>query len=251
MGEHQGIRAVHGDRLADVPGILVLQHAGPETLGGIANSLARRNLAPRYIRPFAGEAVPKDLGSSNGLILMGGPMGVYERDRYPFLHDEMRLVERALKSGKPVLGVCLGSQLLAAALGANVKQGPRKEIGWHRVRLTPQAARDPLFGAVPREFMGFHWHGDVFDLVAGAEWLASSDLTQYQAFRYQSAWGLLFHLEVEQALIGGFVDAFGDELAEAGLDGAAIVEAAPAHLPALGAIAATVFDSWAATAAAE
>lgn len=250
MGKHQGVRAVHRIRLAGVPEVLVLQHAEPETLGTIADSLAGHDLAPRYVRTFTGEPVPEDLDASNGLILMGGPMGVYEQDRHPFLRAEMRLIEQALKSGKPVLGVCLGSQLIAAALGAPVRKGLRKEIGWHLVRLTTQAASDPLFGAVPRQFTGFHWHGDVFDLPAGADWLASSDLTEFQAFRYGSAWGLLFHLEVREPLIAGMVHAFAGELAEAGVDGAGIIDAAAANLPGLRAVSATVFDAWAAKAAA-
>ena len=176
-------------------------------------------------------------------------MGVYEQDRYPFLRTEMRLIEQTLKSGKPVLGVCLGSQLIAAALGAPVGKGRRKEIGWHPVHLTTQAASDPLFGAVPREFTGYHWHGDVFELPAGADWLASSGLTEFQAFRYESAWGLLFHLEVQEPLIAGMVDAFVDELTEAGVDGAAILDAAAVNLPGLRTVAATVFDAWAAMAA--
>jgi len=229
--------------------VLVLQHAGPETLGTIADSLTGHDLAPRYIRTFAGEPVPEDPEASSGLILMGGPMGVYEQDRYPFLRTEMRLIEQTLKSGKPVLGVCLGSQLIAAALGAPVGKGVRKEIGWHPVHLTTQAALDPLFGAVPREFTGFHWHGDVFELPAGADWLASSGLTEFQAFRYESAWGLLFHLEVQEPLIAGMVDAFVDELTEAGVDGAAILDAAAVNLPGLRTVATTVFDAWAAMAA--
>ncbi|MGH9612131.1 MAG: type 1 glutamine amidotransferase, partial [Bryobacteraceae bacterium] len=230
--------------------ILVLQHAAPETLGTIADSLAKHDLAPHYIRTFDGEPVPEDPGASSGLILMGGPMGVYEQDRHPFLGTEMRLIEQALKSGKPVLGVCLGSQLIAAALGASVRKGMRKEIGWHPVRLTAQAASDPLFGAVPREFTGFHWHGDVFDLPTGADWLASSDLTEFQAFRCDSAWGLLFHLEVQEPLIAGMVDTFAGELAEADVNGAEILNATAANLPGLSAVAATVFDAWAAKAAA-
>lgn len=233
-----------------MPEVLVLQHAAPETLGTIADSLAGHDLAPRYIRTFAGEPVPEDPEASSGLILMGGPMGVYEQDRYPFLRAEMRVIEQALKSGKPVLGVCLGSQLIAAALGAPVRKGLRKEIGWHPVRLTSQAASDPLFSAVPREFTGFHWHGDVFDLPAGADWLASSDLTEFQAFRYKSAWGLLFHLEVREPLIAGMVDVFAGELAEAGVDGAGILNATAANLPGLRVVSATVFDAWAAKAAA-
>ncbi|MBI4308419.1 MAG: type 1 glutamine amidotransferase, partial [Chloroflexi bacterium] len=116
--------------------VLVLQHAAPETLGAIADALKAAGLAFRYVRTFAGEPVPQDLGDAAGLVAMGGPQSVYEQDRFPYLRDELRLIERALKAGRPILGICLGSQLLAAALGAPVTRGKQKEIGWHRVALT-------------------------------------------------------------------------------------------------------------------
>ncbi len=98
--------------------VWVIQHHPVENLGRIADALAASALVWQYVRSFAGQPVPKDMKGAGGLIVMGGPMGVYEQDRYPFLRDEMRLIEAALKDRRPVLGVCLGSQLLAAALGA-------------------------------------------------------------------------------------------------------------------------------------
>jgi GMP synthase (glutamine-hydrolysing) len=120
-------------------------------------------------------------------------MGVYDAPRYPFLSAEMRLIEDALRRDKAVLGVCLGSQLLAAALGAQVVKGRQKEIGWHPVNLSPDAVSDPVWYQVAPSFMALHWHGDVFNLPAGAISLASSALTEYQAFRYgRSTYGFLF-----------------------------------------------------------
>jgi GMP synthase (glutamine-hydrolysing) len=124
------------------------------------------------------------MGDAAGLIVMGGPMGVYEEARFPFLRRERNLIERALADRVPVLGICLGSQLLASALGAPVRKGLRKEIGWHPVYLEDAAGDDPLFRETPVEFDAFHWHGDVFDLPTGAVRLAHSSLTEYQAFRY-------------------------------------------------------------------
>src|SRR5262249_22554762 len=140
-------------------------------------------LSARYVRSFAGKPVPQTLDDA-GLIVMGGPMGVYEADRYPFLRQEMALIERAVGDGKPVLGVCLGSQLLAAALGADVYKGPQKEIGWYPITLSEAGARDRLLAGVPRTFIGYSWHGDVFAVPPGATGLASSELTACQAFRF-------------------------------------------------------------------
>jgi GMP synthase (glutamine-hydrolysing) len=103
--------------------VLVLQNAGCETLGTIAGALDAAGVAPRYVRAFGGEPVPQAMGDAAGLIVMGGPMAVYEHPRYPFLRDEMRLIEQALRADRPILGVCLGSQLIASVLGAAVTKG--------------------------------------------------------------------------------------------------------------------------------
>ena len=146
-----------------------------------------------------------------------------------------------------MLGICLGAQLLAAALGARVAPGPAREIGWHPVALRPAARDDPLFAGLPPTFTAFHWHGDSFDLPAGAAWLASSPRTPYQAFRTGAAsYGILFHLEVDEPAVRGMVAAFGAELDAAGVDGRAVMAGAAAHLPALAACARTVFGRWAA-----
>lgn len=113
---------------------LVLQHSECETLGTVQSALAQRGYGARYVQTFAGELPPKEAGDAAGLIVMGGPMGAYEQDLYPYLKHEMVLLESCLKSGHAILGVCLGSQLLAAALGSEVKKGARKEIGWHPPR---------------------------------------------------------------------------------------------------------------------
>ncbi len=227
--------------------IWVIQHHPVENLGRIADALAASALAWQYVRSFAGQPVPKDMKGAGGLIVMGGPMGVYEQDRYPFLRDEMRLIEAALKDGKPLLGVCLGSQLLAAALGAKVGRGPGKEIGWHPVRLLAGARDDRLFAGVAESFTALHWHGDVFDLPAGAVPLASSEKTPLQAYRYgDKAYGLLFHIEPTAAIVAGMVREFAAELKGAGTDGAAIATAANQRLAAIDDLAEMVFGRWAA-----
>jgi GMP synthase (glutamine-hydrolysing) len=220
-------------------------HHPVEGLGTIANALKRATVAPQYIRSFEGQSVPREIGDAAGLIVMGGPQSVYERARFPYLHKEMRLIEDAMERSKPVLGICLGSQLLAATLGAKVYPGRQKEIGWHRIDLTDSASKDALFSGEPSSLVGFHWHGDIFDLPRGATLVASSALTAHQAFRYgKNAYGLLFHLEVTLPQINTMVATFADELQSAGLNGSAIKLNSHAHLPALQEIGGDVFARW-------
>jgi GMP synthase (glutamine-hydrolysing) len=196
--------------------VRVLQHVAEEGPSLIAVALEREAIAVEVTRVDLGEPVPKDLGPAGGLVVLGGPMGVYEADRYLHLRDELRLIEGAMHAGAPVLGVCLGSQLLAAALGARVAPAPTKEIGWFPVTSKPHAAADALFGSLPSRFEALHWHGDVFDLPAGATSLAFSAKTEHQAFRYGNrAYGLLFHLEATSAQVEAMVAACAQELAGA------------------------------------
>ena len=147
--------------------IWVLQNAQPENLGIAGQVFQGCGLEPTYIHTFADEEIPRYMDEATGLVVMGGPMGVYEHERYPFIDAAIRLIDQALKEDKPVLGVCLGSQLLATALGARVARGPQKEIGWYPIELKPAASEDPLMGELESSFMGFHWHGDIFDLPKG------------------------------------------------------------------------------------
>jgi len=157
----------------------------------------------------------------------------------------MRLFEDALRSEKPILGICLGSQLLASVLGSRIESGSRKEIGWATVRLTGNANTDQLWVDLPRSFVGYHWHGDVFALPHDAVWLASSDLTPVQAFRYgTNAYGMLFHAEVTSNIIHSMVKTFADELQEAGLDGEVIITDMKNHLSGLQNIGNVMFQRW-------
>ncbi len=227
--------------------VWVLQHSPTGNLGAIAEALESAALAWQYVRVFDGRPVPTDMKGAGGLIVMGGVEAVYQLDRYPYLRAEIALIENALKAGRPVLGVCLGSQLLAAALGANVRRAAHKEIGWHPVRLRPEAKDDRLLRGLPEEFVTGHWHSDIFDLPAGAVPLASSELTELQAFRYgDNAWGLLFHAEMTQQIVAAWVSEFGEGLKRSGIDGDEILASAPRHLSGLSKIAETIFSRWAA-----
>lgn len=229
-----------------MPKVLVLQHTPPENLGTVADALEHKKIPFRYVHTFEDEPVPKNLDGFQGLVIMGGPMGVADRDRYPYLKEEVRLIELALQEKKPVLGVCLGSQLLAHALGARVRRAEKKEIGWHLVRLTDEGRTDPLFAGVEHSFFAYHWHGDLFELPQEAVSLASSEQTRHQMFRYgPNAYGFLCHLEMTENVIREMIRNFSGELQRENIDGGWLLEKAREHLPPLQRISETVFGNWA------
>ena len=223
--------------------VLLIQHEPFEGAGTLRDALSGCDV--RVVRTFAGDPVPDGL-ADGGLVVLGGAMGVYEADRYPHLSDEMRLLKAAVRDGLPVLGICLGSQLLAAALGGSVAKAPRKEIGWFEVALLPAAREDPLFAGAPPSFDAFHWHGDAFTLPPGALPLAASSLTPLQAFRMgPRAWGIQFHLETDAQVLAAMLDSGAEEMREAGADPAPIRASAAAGLPRLRELALRIFGRWA------
>jgi GMP synthase (glutamine-hydrolysing) len=226
--------------------VVAIQHVAAEPPGAIGRALEAAGLRVDVIRVDRGAPVPRDLGDAAGLVVMGGPMGVYEAERYPHLTDELALIQDAVKRERPVLGICLGSQLLAAALGARVYPGGQKEIGWYPVHLTGAAGGDPLFAALPAHFTALHWHGDVFELPPEAVWLAYSEMTPHQVFRHgRAAYGLLFHLEVSAEQVTSMSAAFAGELAGAGVDPAALEAATARHGEGQRRLGDAVFARWA------
>ena len=191
--------------------MIVIQHEPGEGPGSLLPYLRDA----RIVRTFAADPVPQDC---EALVVLGGG---------------------------PVLGICLGSQLLAAALGAEVAKAEAKEIGFYRVRLTPQAREDALFATAPERFVAFHWHGDAFTLPRGAVPLASSTLTPQQAFRFgERAWGVQFHLETDEEVFSAMM-AGEAELREAGVDPGHLRSQSVRELPRLRSIAHGVFARWA------
>lgn len=173
----------------------VLQHVAWEGPGLIATEAQARGLRIDIRRLDLGASIPR-LDEVAGLVVMGGPMGVYGTDKHHFLARECTLIRDLVLHDRPVLGVCLGAQLLARALGARVFPGHGPEIGCGFVRLTAEGSRDPLLGPAGPDITVFHWHGDTFDLPEGATLLASSADYPHQAFRFgKCAYGLQFHIE--------------------------------------------------------
>lgn len=176
-----------------------LQHAEHEDLGCIAPWLARRGDAVSLSRLWAGDALP-EIRDFDALIVMGGPMNIYEHDAYPWLVPEKALIRAAIDAGRPVLGVCLGSQLIADVLGGPVMRNAHSEIGWFDVTLNRAGRAHALFADWPDSFAAFHWHGDTFAIPDGAQTLMSSEACANQGFVWgERVVGLQFHLEVTAA----------------------------------------------------
>jgi len=179
--------------------------------------LKRAGFRIRYVNFGRHPDAQPTLDGYAGLIVLGGPMSVYDVDAHPHLVTEVALIRDALARELPVLGICLGAQLIAKALGARVRANPQKEIGWYDVSVTELGGRDPLLaGFQPCERL-FQWHGDTFELPDAAVHLASSASCDAQAFRYgRNVYGFQFHLEVDQPLIGRWlqVPVHRQELAE-------------------------------------
>ncbi|MCB2102004.1 MAG: glutamine amidotransferase [Rhodobacterales bacterium] len=192
--------------------VLALRHVPFEDLGIFAGPLAERGLDVTYRAPWDG--LDLDPAEPDLLVILGGPIGAYEEAAYPFLTDEIRLIEARLAAGKPILGICLGAQLMARALGARVYPGPAKEIGWAPLTLTEAGRASPLAALGDDDAMVLHWHGDTFDLPPGAVHLARTALVEHQAYAVgTAALGLQFHPEVPAAAIESWLVGHANEIA--------------------------------------
>lgn len=182
--------------------LLIFQHVPYEILGTLDPLLRDAGFRIRYINFGRQPDAKPDITNYDGLIVLGGPMNCDQSDRYPHLDTEIELIRQTIDSGKPVLGICLGAQLIARALGASVSPNRPKEIGWHALNPTKAGSTDPLFQHFGDTQMIFQWHGDMFDIPHGATHLATSPGCKNQAFRYNdNVYGLQFHLEVDAAMI--------------------------------------------------
>jgi GMP synthase-like glutamine amidotransferase len=180
--------------------VLAFRHVPFEGVGLIAPALEERGLSLEYVDLYCPQAKLPEIADAAGLIFLGGPMSV--NDPLPYLKLESDFIVQALERKQPVLGICLGSQLIARALGSRVYRNPQKEIGWFDIHLTEAASNDALFSSVNSSETVFHWHGETFDLPPGATHLAYSEACRNQAFRFgPNVYGLQFHLEVTPEMI--------------------------------------------------
>lgn len=182
--------------------IIVLQHVAYEILGTMNPLFKQQGIGIRYINFSRDPDARPSLDGYDGLVILGGPMSVNESDLYPHLEFEIELIKEAMQRQMPVLGICLGAQLIAKANGAFISKNPCKEIGWYDVKATEEGKQDSFF----RHFQGtekiFQWHGDTFDIPNNATKLAKNETCFNQAFKINdNVYGLQFHLEVDEALI--------------------------------------------------
>ena len=190
----------------------VVKHEVFEGPGGIADWARERGHSVRVVELSKGEALPA-LGDFDALVLMGGPMSVNEEDRYAWLKPEKALVREALAGGKKILGVCLGSQMIASALGATVRPNAFKEIGWFPIESTAAGKAHPWWGRMPSTLPVFHWHGETFDLPPGAELLARSSACEHQVYAIgDRVLALQCHLEVNADSLSDMVALGRDEI---------------------------------------
>jgi GMP synthase-like glutamine amidotransferase len=187
--------------------ILVIQHAEIETPAALGAVLQGAGCEVALLRSDL-EPIPEQLSDYSALVVMGGMMSATSDDGFPARRAEIALLRTALAEEVPTLGVCLGAQLLAAAADAKVYRGPEVEIGWRPVHLTDAAATDPLLAGIESPLRVLEWHGDTFDLPPDATWLAKTEMYPNQAFRVgTAAWGLQFHVEIDEATLAAFVAA--------------------------------------------
>lgn len=182
-----------------------LQHVPFENLANIQSWAENKKHEVSSTKLYQNDAFPS-IENINLLIILGGPMNIYEEEKYSWLRNEKKFIENALAENKFVLGICLGAQLLADVLGGKVRKNEFTEIGWHTVKKTPEAGESVFLNSFPSTFTAFHWHGDTFDIPPGALRLADSEACRNQAFEYNGrALGLQFHIESSEQSIANLI----------------------------------------------
>jgi len=189
--------------------LLIIQNASCEHLGTLQSMFEKDDFKINSLIPVDGDNLPNTIDGYNALIILGGPASVY--DNHQYLRDEEKLIQKAMAKNMPMLGICLGSQLLAKASGGSVYKGSRKEIGWYSVELTDDGMNG-IFNGLKKNITVFQWHGDTYELPKNAVTLAKSELYPIQAFKVGNAVGIQFHLEVSKDMIMDWIMQYRSEL---------------------------------------
>ena len=185
--------------------VLVTRHAGTTRLGSVGTFLSACGATVNVLELHRGDAFPGDVSGFDGLIVMGGRMHAFDDDEHAFLATEAEFIRNVADADVPVLGICLGAQLLARALGADVVAGGAPEEGWIDVRLTEEGRHDPLFAGLPETFVACANHGDMLEVPAEATLLAGSSTCPHQVIRYRNAYGLQVHVETDADVLEGWI----------------------------------------------
>ncbi|MEK6664222.1 MAG: type 1 glutamine amidotransferase [Pseudomonadota bacterium] len=226
--------------------VAIFRHSPTEGPGYFATFLAQQNIPLELIKIDAGDPVPTDVSAYSGLVFMGGPMSV--NDDLPWIAPMLSLIREAVRQDIPVLGHCLGGQLIAKALGGAVTKNPVKEIGWGEVSVVDQAAARAWFDDAPAKFLSFHWHGETFSLPPGATRILGSPYCANQAYVLGKHLGMQCHVEMTREMIEAWCAVGQKEIAEA--HSPAVQTAAQmaididARLAALNAVAAQLYTHW-------
>lgn len=176
-----------------------LQHVPFEDIGSMRNDFETKGFSLSSTHWYRGDQAPS-VDSFDALVVMGGPMGIYDEEGYPWLIQEKKLIKESVAAGKTLLGICLGAQLIANVLGGKVTRNPHREIGWFPLEILSTAANNPVAALLARHPEVFHWHGDTFALPGNALWIARSEGCEHQAYCVDNRiWGFQFHLETTPA----------------------------------------------------
>lgn len=221
---------------------LVLQHLEFENAGLIGNVLGKRGYELKKLDATCDDISAFPVNKADIVVILGGPIGVYDGERYPFINQELKLIEKSLKSEKPMVGVCLGAQLIASVLGAKVQPMGKKEIGFSSLQLTDEGQKSPLalIGTTPV----LHWHGDEFEIPEGAKRLAETGICPNQAFSYENILALQFHLEADLDYFEHWLVGHAVELSQAGIDPVNLRNAAKKYQNDLRTKAEKIFNLW-------